>query len=73
MDNSALFDSHNDALLLFYNINGPSGNGGISVAPPPLPEKFGIIPIYQLDLLFRIVLYPEIPSLEFRITTLTEN
>uniref|UniRef100_A0A1I7WEZ1 G_PROTEIN_RECEP_F2_4 domain-containing protein n=1 Tax=Heterorhabditis bacteriophora TaxID=37862 RepID=A0A1I7WEZ1_HETBA len=22
MDNSALFDSHNDALLLFYNING---------------------------------------------------
>uniref|UniRef100_A0A1I7X8R6 G_PROTEIN_RECEP_F3_4 domain-containing protein n=1 Tax=Heterorhabditis bacteriophora TaxID=37862 RepID=A0A1I7X8R6_HETBA len=23
MDNSALFDSHNDALLLFYNINGP--------------------------------------------------
>uniref|UniRef100_A0A1I7XJI4 G_PROTEIN_RECEP_F1_2 domain-containing protein n=1 Tax=Heterorhabditis bacteriophora TaxID=37862 RepID=A0A1I7XJI4_HETBA len=52
MDNFTLFDYHNDALLLFYNINTPicillnllaiyliPGNGGISLAPSPLPGK----------------------------------
>uniref|UniRef100_A0A1I7WK30 Transmembrane protein n=1 Tax=Heterorhabditis bacteriophora TaxID=37862 RepID=A0A1I7WK30_HETBA len=53
MENLTLFDYHNDALLLFYNINSPvclvlnllaiyliSGNERISVVPTPLPEYY---------------------------------
>uniref|UniRef100_A0A1I7WSW4 G_PROTEIN_RECEP_F1_2 domain-containing protein n=1 Tax=Heterorhabditis bacteriophora TaxID=37862 RepID=A0A1I7WSW4_HETBA len=62
MDNFTLFDDRNNALFLFYNINGPicillnllaiyliSRNERISLAPPPLPVTCLRVIFFQLS------------------------